>query len=770
MSKIILLIMLFTFSTVFSQQIKYSNFDEIEVGKNPIYSFHWGTTTHVFCAGFDSNQDGELQISDGDQAPSWWTIGRSNNRFIANQMKTFEFQSISENFKPAIDSENRVIYIPLKGKVSSYELLTTNLIEENVYNGNVEVARLAGEHLLFIEQGEINAETGDYDSCELIVFNPTLSMELQSIPAGANAADLLYTMNDASEIFVYVLNDPKAEEFESTIQYALLPHMQAPTFESISIEGQAKMIENNGKVFVINDSNDEVLELNTDGSSNIYNTSLIDYYNTAINTLNDNIAITTDYGSDIRIMDEGGNIDNIISLDEFNSSNINPIRFFSKYADRFLTILVESDEDNIVYIGEEQVRDNYLRYLNVGDQPAKIVYSESNNTYHIFCLGTDLNFNGQLDDGDQLPSWWTLKANGNQINTLKVKDFEMGDLKFPLKLAYDEEIDLIYIPHTDKVSSYDALTFELVEENVYQTNATSVDLAGPHIMFSVRNQDSDDELLVFDRDNSNVLQTITAGENILEAVYFTHSNGLGLAILNEGNFGVEDATLMYGNLPHMQAPNLTTLNIGTTGNDLTYNNGYLGTVSNGSHNINVIHFESDTQYEINTGTAGFNGPRNMVLVGDEDWFSAVVSTYDNDLRFLSPEGLQQILKTSGKVEDIYANFEKESLVATIIFNDDYSSNNKVAIFGDITSSVETDIVSEEHIQIYPNPSSDYIYVRNESPISNIQIFDINGQIVYSNSENGNVLKIDLTNFTTGTYIIKVSDSKSIKTSKFNVFK
>lgn len=767
MSKIILLITLFTFSTVFPQQIKYSDFEEIEVGKNPVYSFHWGTSTHVFCAGFDANQDGELQIADGDQAPTWWTIGRSNNRFIANQMKTFDFLSIGNTFKPAVDTENGIIYIPLKDKVSSYQLLTTNLIEENVYNGNVEVARLAGEHLLFIEQGEKNSETGDYDSCELIVFNPTLSMELQSIPAGANAVDVLYAMNDASEIFVYLLNHPKSEEFESTIQYALLPHMQAPTFESISTEGYARMIENNGKIYIINNFNDEVIELNTDGTTNTYHTSLVDYYNTAINTLNGNVAISTDYGSDIRVLDESGNIDNIISIDEL--SEYSP-KHFSKYADRFLTILPDSYDENIIYIGEEQVRNNYLRYANVGAQPAKIVYSESNNTYHIFCLGTDLNFNGQFDDGDQLPSWWTLKANGNQINTLKVKDFEMGDLKFPLKLAYDEEIDLIYIPHPDKVSSYDALTFELVEENVYETNATSVDLAGPHIMFSVRNQDSDDELLVFDRDNSNILQTITAGENILEAAYFTHSNGLGLAILNEGNFGVDNATLMYGNLPHMQAPNLTTLNIGTTGNDLTYNNGYLGTVSNGSHNINVIHFESDTQYEINTGTAGFNGPRNMVLVGDEDWFSAVVSTYDNDLRFLSPEGLHQILKTSGKVEDIYANFEKESLVATIIFNDDYSSNNKVAIYGDITSSVENEIVTEESIQIYPNPSSDYIYVRNDSPISNIQIFDINGQIIYSNSENGNVLKVDLTNFITGTYIIKVSDSKSIKTSKFNVFK
>jgi hypothetical protein len=68
--------------------------------------------------------------------------------------------------------------------------------------------------------------------------------------------------------------------------------------------------------------------------------------------------------------------------------------------------------------------------------------------------------------------------------------------------------------------------------------------------------------------------------------------------------------------------------------------------------------------------------------------------------------------------------------------------------------------NEDLFRVYPNPTNGMINIRINNYVgkANLQIVDINGRIVYqANDNNFNVEKsIDLSNFQSGMYILKVS--------------
>ena len=70
-------------------------------------------------------------------------------------------------------------------------------------------------------------------------------------------------------------------------------------------------------------------------------------------------------------------------------------------------------------------------------------------------------------------------------------------------------------------------------------------------------------------------------------------------------------------------------------------------------------------------------------------------------------------------------------------------------------------LSKQTLQIYPNPSSDYIYVKN-SDSNKYEIFDALGRKIKS----GNFQeKINIQNLTKGEYILKLAGKNKIYTHK-----
>lgn len=778
MSKFNLLLLgavfLLTFSNSHSKYVDFSDFESIEVGMNPVYSFHFGTVTHVFCAGYDDNGDGILQEADGDKNPSWWTIGKAGNTFKANMMKQFDFQSMPANFKPAVDFQNQVIYLPFKSKVSSYQLLTTNLLEEKVLEANIQAISIGGTHLLVLDKGILNDDTGDYENCKLLVFDTKTSTTLQEMPLANNTVDLVYYLTAEQEIAVAFLSAGYFGE-NASVMYGILPHMGMPSFETLELDyAVSSFLDFKNAIYISYSDSPEITKLEIDGTVTKLSNGLVSYEDYIASTLtmtkDSKELILFTSADDIRFIDSLDNVDFISEYDEYYDG-VNRVSFWNN---QFI-ILYDSEDltNNMINIGKENISDQLkFNYAKVGKQPSKIVYSKSNDTYNIFCLGQDANFNGEFDAGDEKPSWWTIKGQGSLAITNKVLEFEMGDLKFPTKLAYDKEIDVIYIPHNGRISSYDVLDYSIIEESVADVNAISVDLAGPHLMFSVRNDGSADQVEVFDRENSNILQKIDAGENVIEAKYFQNSGAFGIAFLNEGIFGQNNASIMYGQLPHTQNPTLKEVNIGDTGNDIDYLNGTIGVVANGSHQVTLINYEIDEIMSLATGTSGYFGPRNISLNEIDNNIFAMVSSYDGDLRIITQQGVNSIVKLKNKVEDFYIDFNRQFLMATIINNNDYSPSNEVAYSGQLVTSVEDDSnIANDELVVYPNPTSDFIYVRQqEARLTNISIYDVSGSLVYTSDFNGAIVKVDINklNIKTGTYFVKMTNELGIKTSKFNV--
>jgi len=70
-----------------------------------------------------------------------------------------------------------------------------------------------------------------------------------------------------------------------------------------------------------------------------------------------------------------------------------------------------------------------------------------------------------------------------------------------------------------------------------------------------------------------------------------------------------------------------------------------------------------------------------------------------------------------------------------------------------TGSVRT--LDNNLFKIFPNPATDEITVNSTEAISNVSIFDITGKTVYTNTNANTNLKVDVSSFNRGIYIIEV---------------
>lgn len=84
---------------------------------------------------------------------------------------------------------------------------------------------------------------------------------------------------------------------------------------------------------------------------------------------------------------------------------------------------------------------------------------------------------------------------------------------------------------------------------------------------------------------------------------------------------------------------------------------------------------------------------------------------------------------------------------------------------DIESTISIDeIDAMEGINIYPNPTADFVNISNQNPqlqISHIEIFDLNGKLVYRTEEISDATQINFLPYSKGTYIIKLYSEREI---------
>jgi hypothetical protein len=71
--------------------------------------------------------------------------------------------------------------------------------------------------------------------------------------------------------------------------------------------------------------------------------------------------------------------------------------------------------------------------------------------------------------------------------------------------------------------------------------------------------------------------------------------------------------------------------------------------------------------------------------------------------------------------------------------------------------------------VFPNPTSDYINIRVNTPLSNLQstlqLYSINGVLVKETKMNNSNLKIDLQDLHPSMYLLKLTTSEGVYTKK-----
>lgn len=164
---------------------------------------------------------------------------------------------------------------------------------------------------------------------------------------------------------------------------------------------------------------------------------------------------------------------------------------------------------------------------------------------------------------------------------------------------------------------------------------------------------------------------------------------------------------------------------------------------------------------------------------DNNWHN-FVAIVDNDSMFLY---IDDILKAKGKVTTYGTYIEKfiigyntnqnvtepKNSNSTTNYNgavDDVAIWNRAISRTEITQlykAIDTgtsiaNIYNDPNISIAPNPAQNNICVKHNTLITNVEIYNISGTLVYRNNPNTKLTNIDISNLITGTYIIKVNNS------------
>jgi len=176
-------------------------------------------------------------------------------------------------------------------------------------------------------------------------------------------------------------------------------------------------------------------------------------------------------------------------------------------------------------------------------------------------------------------------------------------------------------------------------------------------------------------------------------------------------------------------------------------------------------------------------PMAIVLPRRDIYTFSLVPTGDGDYTFEIWKTLKgksfKYLKYEGKVVDnvitkIPGNEELISLQRCwIVLNSDTAKNNYFLYFdlnGDnfpddslkptknITTGIEELALlnDEGTFSIYPNPANDLLNIisQNESPLGEIRIYNIQGELVLLNNSSSLNAKINLSNFSPGIYFIR----------------
>ncbi|UPS91095.1 T9SS type A sorting domain-containing protein [Bizionia sp. M204] len=165
----------------------------------------------------------------------------------------------------------------------------------------------------------------------------------------------------------------------------------------------------------------------------------------------------------------------------------------------------------------------------------------------------------------------------------------------------------------------------------------------------------------------------------------------------------------------------------------------------------------------------FNAPQLFLLHASNNLLEDIDISTNNDLRFvrLGNNNLNTLDIRNTRNHRISSFNAEGNANLTCIFVDDVqasylanwiidSASHFVANETDCNSLSREEVAQNLDILLYPNPATDYLYIKNLNSNAHIDIYSVNGKLVKQQTTTPQVNSINISSLSSGLYVVKVS--------------
>lgn len=413
---------------------------------------------------------------------------------------------------------------------------------------------------------------------------------------------------------------------------------------------------------------------------------------------------------------------------------------------------------------------SFVSKIITGSTPVQIF--NTNIGPVIYCAGIDVNFNGEFDDGDEAPSLWlltpeylTYHSNLSYFVSQKLIDLDFGISVFPARNYWDEKNNSLYLINANSIdrikfeNNQGTVNFDRTEIIKGLSNVSAVSASDEFLFISIRKFDANGEVLVYNLQINNFIDTISAGINVQMTQYLPHAGQL--FILNEGTFGADNGSLqIYMNILDDFVP-VNTIPIAGSPNHffISGRNQKIFVTCNHSNEVIGLGFNKDssiTKFHL----PEYNGIRETVALNVTPNLETLFATTSyNDVVYLinSFGEIKDSIKAYGKAESVYSDFNS-ILIATPFIADTYTPDSSVTLY---SRPMYVDNINNNLFSVSPNPVIDRFEIQSPGDIiiNSIDLINLSGDKVYTYQAISDIYRIPDYILPPGKYFLKLKHSK-----------
>jgi hypothetical protein len=242
--------------------------------------------------------------------------------------------------------------------------------------------------------------------------------------------------------------------------------------------------------------------------------------------------------------------------------------------------------------------------------------------------------------------------------------------------------------------------------------------------------------------DNNIMRPTTTpdhtGSNQLE---FTDANSLVGYNTESTEYGLRKLSVNASGVTNVS---VTSVPITGTSIDFIYKNNSIYATNGSVVDISSAPFVSG-QFTNVSGPVVYDNYYNRVCFASYDWSGNIIFKRFNPNTFLLFDSLP-ITQATGNVKSLITCGN-----GCYAFN---TTDGKVIIINDSTLDMP-DFIEKNIVSLYPNPTTDYLYIQSDLEIKEIQISDLNGRMINNLDFAAN--KLNLSALQTGIYFAKISD-------------